>query len=171
MQDYISLQELSERFDLDKSGVRKYILKQGFSFIRIRTPKSRGQLALALTLEDAETIIEMRKLQGFLTSNGNRTPVNDGDGFFYIVQLIPELMEKRVKLGFATNVENRLKAHKTSAPTATLVKSWPSDKEWERSAIASITRIDCKYIGGEVFECGNLNELIERADVFFGIMP
>ena len=31
--------------------------------------------------------------------------------------------------------------------------------------------IDCKCIGGEVFECGNLNELIERADVFFGIMP
>lgn len=171
MQDYISLRELSKTFNLDKSNVRKYVLNQGFSFIKIRTPEAKGQLTLALTLEDAENVVEMRKLQGFLTSNGDKIPVNNGYGFFYIVQLIPELAENRIKLGFATNVENRLKAHKTTAPTAILVKSWPSDKEWERSAIVSVTRLDCKHIGGEVFECENLDELIERANIFFGIMP
>lgn len=171
MQDYISLRELSEKFNLDKSNVRKYVLKQGFSFVKIRTPETKGQLTLALTIEDAEIIIEMRKSQGFLIDNKNRVSNDNGNGFFYIIQLIPELMKNRVKLGFATNIENRLRAHKTSAPTATLVKSWPSDKEWERSAMASITRIDCKCIGGEVFECENLNELTERADIFFGIMP
>ena len=156
---YVSLQELSEKLNLDRSNVRKYVLNQGFSFVKIRTPKTRGQLTLALSIEDAETIIETRTSQGFSTKKKNGQIVENGNGFFYIIQLIPELMSNRIKLGFATNVENRLKTHKTSAPTAILMRSWECNKEWERTAIASITRYECKHIGGEVFECKDLIKL------------
>jgi len=168
---YVSIKELAEKINLDRSNARKYVLKQGFSFVKIRTADAKGQLTLALPLEEAESIIEIRERQGFLTEGKERISVDNSEGFFYIVQLIPEFMPNRVKLGFASNVEYRLDAHKTSAPTAMLLKSWHSNKSWEKAAMASITRIESKNIGGEVFECENLESLLERAEVFFKIMP
>ncbi len=168
---YVSIKELAERFNLDRSNVRKYVLNQGFSFVKIRASDARGQLTLALSLEDAKNVIEIRERQGFLLEGEERAPIENGKGCFYIVQLIPELMSNRVKLGFAANIEYRLSDHRISAPTAILLKSWSSNKSWEKAAMASITRIECKNIGGEVFECENLETLLERAEAFFKIMP
>lgn len=46
-----------------------------------------------------------------------------GYGFFYIIQLIPEVLPNRVKIGYTDNLDVRLKEHQTAAPTAKLIKS------------------------------------------------
>jgi len=74
-------------------------------------------------------------------------------------------------MGFASSIEARLQAHKTSAPTAQLIQCWPSKKVWEDAAIASISRIDCEQIGIEAFDCKDLSELTQRAEEFFALMP
>lgn len=169
--EFIPIQKLSKKLKLDKSNARKYILNQGFSFVKIRTPESRGQLTLALSAEDAESIIAIRESQGFAMNSKSGIPVENSAGFFYIIQLIPEVAPNRVKLGFATTVENRLNAHKTTAPTAVLINQWNCNKDWERTAIASITRYECKHVGGEVFDCEDLTKLNIRAKAFFNLMP
>ena len=149
--------------------MRKYVLKHGFTPVTIRTPESRAQLTLALTAEDAESIRALRQSQGF--GAGTQSGDNGLAGSFYVVQVVPELAPNRVKLGFATDALARLSAHRTSAPTAQLVKAWPCHRSWEPCAITSMSRIDCRLIVNEVYECDDLAALIARGDDFFALMP
>jgi len=173
--EFVTMTEIAARLNLDRSHARKYVLKHGFTFMKVRTPESRNQLTLALSPQDADTIVEIREKNGYPTERSGfksiQPIVNESQGYFYIIQLIPELAPKRVKLGFATDVDARLSAHKNTAPTATVIKTYPCMKVWEAAAISSITRVECKNIGGEVFECVNLKRMIQRAEEFFRIMP
>lgn len=167
----IKLAELAAILGMDKSHARKYILKKGISFLRERDEKTGNQLVLTVTPEDAETIIEERRKDGYRVGNAQGKPIQNGVGFFYIVRLIPELAPNRVKLGFAVDVNARLQAHRTSAPTAELITSWACRASWEQAAIASITRESCRLIASEVYECDNILTLVDRGNQFFAIMP
>ena len=166
--EYVTLVNLAQEFGIDRSHIRKYVLKNGFSPVRIRTPESGGQQTLALTREDAESVRALRQQQGF----NHYTPTPNGtDGFFYIIQVVPELSPNRVKLGFANNAQDRLASHRTSAPTAVLVRAWQCKRPWEACAIASIARIGCKLVANEVYEADSIQNLISRGNEFFKIMP
>jgi len=167
---YITLKELAREFGLDRSNVRKYVLSAGFEPVKIRTPESRGQLTLALTMEDAEAVRELRNKEGFLKVRA----VNGSDGgYFYVAQLLPEVKPKRVKLGHTNNVKARLSSHQTVAPNVVLLGEWACKRTWEAAVIASITRVGsgCVKVGQEVFDCDNLTDLVDRAQKFFEIMP
>jgi hypothetical protein len=168
MPEYVSLKTLAYELGLDRSNMRKYVLKHGFALLSVRTPDSRHQLTLALTVEDAEILRELRNSQGF---GVNPTPTDNGKGYLYVIQLIPELAPNRVKLGFATDAIARLSAHQTASPTAKLVKSWPCKRSWEGTVIESATRVGCTHIANEVFECDDLFALVERCNALFSIMP
>lgn len=165
--EYITLKDLATELGLDRSNTRKYVLQAGFSPLKVRTPESRGQLTLALSTADAEAVRELRQREGFISQQA----VDNGAGQFYVIQLVPDLDVNRVKLGFAGNVAARLQAHRTSAPTAELVKAWPCKRSWERAAIDCVTQDGCTLIANEVFTCNTLEVLIERGDAFFAIMP
>lgn len=171
MNTLITLGELAVELGLDRSNLRKFAVKNGINMTKTRTIETRGQLTLAFTPEDAEAIRELRQTMGFVQSEARRAVITNGAGFFYIIQVIPEFAPNRVKLGFAGDVQARLSAHRTSAPTAQLLKSWPAKRYWEAVIIDSITRVDCENIANEIFECGNLEALIKRADDFFELMP
>jgi len=172
-QNLVLLSDLANELNLDRSNLRRYVLKNGFKPLKTRTLTTRGQLALAFTQEDAEAIRKLRQSQGYVTKcKAMGEPISDnGNGWFYIVQLIPELDERRVKLGFAGNVAIRLSAHQTAAPTAQILKAWPCHRVWEYAAIASVTREDCQPLSNEVFIANDLGALVERGDEFFSIMP
>lgn len=165
--EYVTLKDLATELSLDRSNLRKYVLQAGLSPIKIRTPESRGQPTLALTKEDAETFKELRQREGFTSLQA----VNNSEGWFYVIQLVPELDAKRIKLGFAGNVDARLQAHRTSAPTAELVKAWPCKRSWERAAMDCLTQNGCILIANEVFTCNDLGTLVEHGDSFFTLMP
>ncbi len=171
MSTIVTLKELAQEFNLDRSNMRKFVLAHDLTPFKVRTPESRGQLTLALSTEDAEVIREIRKQEGFSLSGGHRAIIDNGQGWFYVIQIVPDLAPHRIKLGFASNVESRLQAHKTSAPTACLVKTWPCKRTWERAAMDSVPRTDCALVANEVFDCGGVASLTSRCDDFFALMP
>ena len=169
MSDYVTVKDLAAELGMDRSGLRKYIIKSGFSLITIRGDTgAKNQSLIALALEDAEGVRALRASQGF--SKTMRAPIENGDGFFYAIQVVPDLDPLRIKLGWTYNVSDRLSAHQTAAPTAVLLRSWPCRKVWEYAAMHSVTRIGCKHIGNEVYRCENIDDLLDRGDTFFALM-
>ena len=166
--EYVTLKQLADELKMDRSHLRRYVLQNDFEPFKVRTIESKGQPTLALSPADAERVRDMRARDGFTYSVG--VPTN-GDGVFYVIQLVPSLAPNRVKLGYAISIEARLQSHRTAAPTAELIKAWPCKRSWETAAIASVTRIECKLLSGEVFDCDDLDALVSRCDQFFAIMP
>ena len=166
--EYISLKQLAGELGMDRSHARRYVLNLGVTPAKRRTPESGGQLTLTVSAQEAEFIRHTRGEQGFLDS---QKAVASEAGFFYAIQLVPELAPGRVKLGFADGVELRLSQHRTSAPTARLLRSWPCRRAWERTAIDALSAIGGALVLNEVFEFQDIDEVLRRGDEFFGLLP
>jgi len=169
MADMLSLAEIAKRLNLEGTAVRRLIAREGDS-LGIKTIRGKG-LKLFLSSDDAETLIASYEARrGPTQGTADEVPTFDRYGFFYIIQLVPEALPNRVKIGFADNVERRLTEHHTAAPTAKVLKAWPCKRSWDYSAMDSITRDGCKLVLNEVYE-GDINGFIERGDSFFAVMP
>jgi hypothetical protein len=166
--EFISIKELANRLGMDRSHARRYVLKLGYAFHKRRTQDSGGQLTLCVSTAEADEIVSHRADQGFTASNV--VTVSDV-GVFYVIQLVPELDPKRLKLGFAESIDQRLSQHRTAAPTAKVLRAWPCKRSWEPTAMDSLTRLDSRLILNEVFECNDLDALVERGDAFFSLLP
>jgi len=105
-----------------------------------------------------------------VTVNTTESGQFDRYGYFYLIQLVPEALPNRIKLGFADNVQKRLAEHRTAAPTAKLLKAWPCKRSWDYAAMDSITRGGCKLVLNEVYE-GEIQGFVERGEHFFSVMP
>jgi hypothetical protein len=92
-------------------------------------------------------------------------------GVFYVVRLVPDLDPKRLKLGFAENLNQRLARHRTAAPTARVLRAWPCRRAWELTSIDALTREGCRLVLNEVFECDDPEALAARGDAFFSMLP
>ncbi|MFO1204406.1 MAG: hypothetical protein U1E63_01380 [Burkholderiales bacterium] len=164
----MSIKNLAKRLGMDRSHARRYVIKLGYSFHKRRTPDSGSQLTLCVTGAEADQITSLRQDRGFLAS----TVVAVSDvGVFYVIQLIPDLDPKRLKLGFAESLEQRLSQHRTAAPTARVLRAWPCKRPWELAAIDALTREGCRLILNEVFECDDPDTLVKRGDAFFRLLP
>jgi hypothetical protein len=144
------------------------VLNLGITPAKRRTPDSGGQLTLTVSSSEAALIRRTRTEQGF---SGTHSPIENEVGFFYFIQLVPELEPRRIKLGFADNVANRLQQHRTSAPTAKVLKYWPCRRTWERTAIDAVAAAGGALILNEVFEFQDVEAAIQRADQFFSLLP
>ena len=160
----------------DGTSARRKLVAYGIQPHTIKTtPTSRGQKCkvfkgsqLLLLLDQMEGEGDLSHLYG---SDDQRDGGSSGIGWFYVVQLMPEFSERRLKLGFSSAIANRLRAFRTVAPTATCIRKYRCERVWELSAIASITRIGCSRVGEEVFDVESVADTIARADAFFALMP
>jgi len=169
MADLIGLAEIAARLSVDNRTVRRLIAQESEN-LGIEIQRGKGDKVL-LSKDDAERLIASYVARrGPQTEAGEDVSKYDRFGFFYLIQLIPEALPNRVKIGFADNVERRLNEHRTAAPTAKLLKAWPCKRSWDYAAMDSITREDCRLVLNEVFE-GDINEFLSRADSFFSVMP
>ena len=167
-EEYMTLSSLANELGLDRSNLIKYVKKHGIETHKRRTADSRGQLTLAVTHSQADQVRQMRQQEGFGVEAV--APISDS-GEFYIIQLVPELDPRRLKLGFAENVNVRLAQHRTAAPTAKVLKSWPCKRAWEKTVMDALTIRWCRLIQSEVFECDSYENLLRVADELFGILP
>jgi hypothetical protein len=130
--------------------------------------------AVSLSREDADRLISsFQPRLSVAAATNNEVGRFTGFGYFYIIQLHPEDLPTRLKIGYTDNLDVRLSDHRTNAPTLKLLKSWPCKRTWEEAAKASITREACRRIGGdgsEVFD-GNVQAFLDRAEAFFALMP
>jgi hypothetical protein len=167
-EEYVSLKRLAEEIGMDRSHARRYVLKLGITPHNRRTPDSRGQLTLAVDQDEAELIRQKRREEGFI---GDSKPVAKNVGEFYIIRLVPELDDRRVKMGFADDLSTRLSQHRTAAPTAQVLSSWPCRRSWESTVMDCLSAHNCRLILNEVFECDDVDGLVELANQLFRLLP
>lgn len=174
---------LSSNSQMDKVPIRKVAEEMGVNKdYALRLVKTRSEQlglkpqfgkrnAVYLTRSDADRLIkdyEPRRTKP--TTDGRPALRTEGFGFFYVIQLHPHDLPNRLKIGYTDSLEVRLSDHRTTAPTLKLVKSWPCKRTWEDAARASITRRECKHIGGEVYD-GDVHLFVQHAEAFFAVMP
>jgi len=92
-------------------------------------------------------------------------------GQFYVVRILPVIKPDRLKLGYSTDAKRRLRSYRTIAPFAELLAVYGCKRSWEAIAISVITARCCEHIKGEVYDCNNLQALLDRCEKFFSIMP
>ncbi len=170
--EYITLAAIAEELGMDRSRLRRYAIKNNFVPFMVRTPESQWQKTLALSPEDAEALIQTRTNEGYIFGeNGTGTTMVIADkGVFYMLLLIPEFSQTRIKIGFAGDLSDRIAAHRTTCPTLAVLKSWPCKRSWEKVAIDCVS-VECQQVGQEVFDCPDTGALISRIDAFFALMP
>ena len=167
-EEYVSLKRLAEEIGRDRSHARRYVLKLGIKPHKRRTPDSQNQLALAVDQDEAEVIRQKRREEGFI---GDSKPVAKDVGEFYIIRLVPELDNRRVKMGFTNDLRVRLDQHRTAAPTADVAASWPCKRSWETTVMDCLADSNCRLILNEVFECDDVDALVALADQLFQLLP
>jgi hypothetical protein len=111
--------------------------------------------------------MQLRSRQGFDARSVKAVAVDDGNGFFYVVRLMPDVAPNRVKIGYANSLESRLAAHRTTCPRLELAQSWPCRRVFEPAAIAAAVNGSATCYGGEVYDVESVEGVVHRLDGFF----
>jgi hypothetical protein len=164
----VPLRILARELRVDRSHFRRYVLRLGITPQKRHTADSGNKLVVTVTSKEAECIRAARRQQGYDLPAGE---ADETVGVFYVVQVVPELDPNRIKLGFAEDATNRLAQHRTAAPTAKLLKSWPCKRSWEWTIIDALSTAGCKLILNEVYECCDLRGLLAQGDQLFAMLP
>lgn len=143
----ISVIDLAEEIGVRKQTVFKVAKRLGIEVEKLRTEQGRGQLVAHISADNADLIRESTTVS---ESAYEEDPESSAAGWFYLIQLEPDMDPNRIKLGFATDVEQRLRSHRTSAPYSILIKRWPCKALWEKTAIECIAS-QCERLHTEVF--------------------
>lgn len=174
MSDQVSFKDIASRLQVDQTTVRRLIQRSGarlgISVQKGRSPGRNAMWANFLSCEDAERLIAHYESRNLAPDEMSTEETFQTFGFFYIIQLVPEALPNRVKLGYTDNLQQRLADHQTAAPTARLLTSWPCKRSWDYAAMDSITRSGCKLVLNEVYE-GEVQGFIDRGAAFFAVMP
>jgi hypothetical protein len=169
MPELVGLAEIANRLTVDNRTVRRLIAQESEN-LGLEIQRGKGDKVL-LSKEDAERLIASYLARRGAQANGTEEAAKfDRFGYFYLIQLIPEALPNRIKIGFADNVQRRLTEHRTAAPTARLLKAWPCKRSWDYAVMDSVTRENCKLVLNEVFE-GEIEGFLQRAEMFFSVMP
>ncbi|MGR3294288.1 MAG: hypothetical protein ACUZ9M_09770 [Candidatus Scalindua sp.] len=164
----IPIKEIAEQLGITKDYALRLVKKQKKE-LGI-TPHYGKRREMFLSRVDAERLISSYEPRRLRSASTNGATNIEGFGYFYIIQLHPEDIPNRFKIGYSDKLDVRQSDHRTIAPTLKLVKFWPCKRTWENAARASITRDGCTYIGGEVYD-GNVQVLIDHSEAFFSVMP
>ena len=170
--NYITVKDLANELGMDRSHCHRFVRKLGIETCPVRPPGTRGSPLNAISLEDAENVKKERERQGYSVANKDpRVPRwNKNGGQFYLVALDPEMRPERLKFGYAQDVQRRLSVHRTSAPEAKLLASWPAKETWERCVIDALT-VGCEQVSPEIYDCTDVDAVIEKGDRMFDLLP
>ena len=165
---------MAKRLGVDPTTVRRLIERHGAE-LGIEVQKGRGNTSNAkwtnyISREDSDRLAAFYESRG---ASRQKRPSSDSFltfGFFYLIQLVPEAMPNRIKIGYTDNLKQRLADHQTAAPTAQVIASWPCKRSWDYAAMDSITREGCTWVLNEVFE-GEPDGFVNRGNAFFSVMP
>lgn len=164
----ISIKKFAEELGINKDYALRLVKKRGEN-LGIK-PHYGKRNAVYISRADADLLINDYEPRRSRTASIGGAERIEGFGYFYIIQLHPEDLPNRLKIGYTDNLDVRQSDHRTTAPTLKLVRSWPCKRTREDAARASITRDDCEHVGGEVYD-GDVQVFIDRAEAFFAVMP
>jgi hypothetical protein len=173
--DRVIIVELADDLQVRKQRLFKVMARLGIRSVLRRESARLGRTVATVTQAEALRIREVlaRPAQAPASSAPvelGAWPAGDEIGVFYLIQLEPEHDPGRFKLGFTAELEGRLRKHRTSAPFARAVKTWPCRRAWERAAIDSASD-GCDPLHTEVFRTESIDTVGARANAFFAAMP
>ncbi|MBI3995893.1 MAG: GIY-YIG nuclease family protein [Nitrospirae bacterium] len=175
MSETVTYKEIAKRLGVDPTTIRRLLEKHGAE-LGISVQKGRANTSNAkwthyITREDADRLAAFYEtLHAGMDLTSSDTDSFQRQGYFYVIQLVPEALPNRIKIGYTDNLEKRLTEHQTAAPTAKVLASWPCKRSWDYAAMDSITREGCKLVLNEVFE-GDPEGFVRRGNDFFSRMP
>ena len=170
-EEITSVIDAAEILGMQKQTLFKWLKRLNIDTIKEKSTAHRGQTISYISNLDLELIqrsIEKREIES--STNKTTRNTNVEFGVFYLIQLEPEIDPGRFKLGFASNMNERLRDHRCSAPYAEIIETWECHVLWEKTAIDSVTQ-NCEKIHTEVFRSENIEEIKERCEAFFALMP
>ncbi len=166
----ITLKTLAAELGMDRSHLRKFVLKMEIEPLRVRTPDSRNQATLALIPTDADRVRTARAAAGFSKSD-NHSEVRVSDGQFYIAAMDIEARPNRIKVGYTDSLDNRVASYRTGNPDVQILRTWPCKRAWEAAVIDAVTNLHgCQRVSGEVYDCKDVDALVARGDAFFAML-
>ena len=143
--EMVPIKKIAEELGVNKDYALR-LVKRRSAALGLRPQRGRRN-AVSLPREDADRLIRDYRPRVPVPAPGNEIAKQSDFGYFYIIQLHPEDLPDRLKIGYTDNLGVRLSDHRTSAPTLKLIRSWPCKRTWEEAAKASITRGDCRCVG------------------------
>ena len=167
-QSLISLSDIARIHGRHRATVHRTVKRLGLEVVNRVGPSTRGQQASHIAVQDYEDHRE--RFDEAATTAGIAWTLEHPDAVFYFILTEPELDPCRFKLGFSTDMAERLRHHKVSAPFSEVVKTWPCKALWEKTAIDCIAD-GCERLGPEMFRADDIQDIIERVDRFFDVMP
>ena len=162
----ISVPQAAKRLGIHKATVFKVLKRLRIKAEKARSSEGHGQLTSYITESELEAVRES------LAASPQSVVESDSSlwGVFYLLQLEPQLDPGRFKLGYAASIDDRLRSHRTVAPLAKLIETWPCKLLWEKTAIESISR-GYERLYTEVFRAPSIDEVVARVEEFFNVMP
>jgi hypothetical protein len=169
----ISVIEVAKETDRHKTVIFRVLKRLGIEAQKLKGPFSHGQHLTYITREEYRLVkAELRSMRRH--RRGSKAVSSElaiqESGVFYVVQLEPDHDPGRFKVGFASNLAERLRAHRTSAPFAEVLKTWPCRPLWERTVIDCVCD-ECDRLHTEVFRTDSIDRVITKCDEFFALMP
>lgn len=152
MPELVRLSEIAKRLGIDISTARRVLSRYTTELSLV--PTTGKQNVIYLSTEDAERLVSFYegRTARSVSAQSSDSVAYQRFGYFYLIQLVPEALPLRVKIGYTDNLDARIAEHRCSAPTARLVKSWPCKRSWDYAAMDSITRTGCHLVLNEVYE-------------------
>lgn len=176
-ENLISVKEFAETNGLVRQTVFKVIKRLGIEPEKSRGGReNRGQVISYITERDAKLVLEEFAASRSSTNGveGEESSMPEAAlydiGVFYLLRLEPEHDPNRFKVGFASNLNERIRQHRCSAPYIEVVKTWPCRRLWEKTAIECVTD-GCEKLHTEVFRTKSLESVEEKCSQLFELMP
>lgn len=164
----ISVIDVAKALGKRKAYIFKILTRLGIETVKEKNSAAKGQKIAYMTTEDYGRVREY--LCGVGSDFGVTPSQPDVGGVFYVIQLEPEHDPGRFKVGFATNIEERLRSHRTAAPFSKVLKTWPCKLLWEKTAIECVSQ-ECVRLHTEVFLTESIRDVLARCEQFFELMP
>jgi hypothetical protein len=103
----IGIPEIARRLGVDMATVRRLIARESEA-LQLTLHRGRAD-RLLLSKDDADRLIASYEARrGPFADAAEDSAKFDRYGVFYVIQLVPEALPNRVKVGFADSVEKRL---------------------------------------------------------------
>lgn len=168
----VAVADLADELGTYRQTIWKIVKRLGIEPYKRRDEMRRNQVIGVVTEADANAI-RLAFTEGRKSSAQGAADISEfapDEGMFYLIQLEPQHDPGRLKVGFTTDLDGRIRHHRCSAPFAEYIRTWPCRRAWERAAIDCVT-FDLEQLHTEVFRAQSLESVADRGDRFFSVMP
>ena len=160
---------LADELGYTKAALHRVVRRAAIEPQHVHSEFSRGQRTLAITAEEADRVRAL--VRGRDASVLESQTTHPDNGVFYAVVVDP-IRPGRVKLGFTSDLEQRLSSYRTSSPELQVLFTIPCRRGWEATTMAALTNVEgCSQVRQEVFDYLDSDVLAERARSWFTMLP